>query len=83
MFVFSNFLYIGIALATSVSRPFRKEFYNNIPLVINIAALWAYNVIIPFDILVPDSMEIRHLHGNWVGVIILVANFICLVMYLY
>jgi hypothetical protein len=56
LFVFSNFLYIGIALATSVSKPFRKEFYTNIPLVINIVALWAYNVILPFDILVPHSM---------------------------
>lgn len=52
--------------------------------MVNILLLWVYNVLIPFDsILVPESMEIKHLHGDWVITIILAANFVCLLMYLY
>lgn len=82
--MFSNFLYIGIGLATSVSRPFRKEFYTNTVLVINILALWIYNSLIPFDLsVIPKSMGIQHLQGDRVVTIILSANIVCLVMYLY
>lgn len=43
MFVLTNYLYLGIVLATSVSKPFRKPFYTNPYYTVNLIVVWIYN----------------------------------------
>jgi len=46
LFVLSNYLYLGIVLSTSVSKPFRKPFYTNHWYTLILVLLWAYNTLI-------------------------------------
>lgn len=48
LFIFTNFLYMGVVIATSISKPFRKDFYTNPYLVANILLLTISNLVIPF-----------------------------------
>lgn len=45
-FVLSNYLYLGIVLSTSVSKPFRKPFYTNPWYTLILVILWLYNTLI-------------------------------------
>lgn len=45
-FVLTNYLYLGIVLSTSVSKPFRKPFYTNPYYTLTLAVLWLYNTAI-------------------------------------
>lgn len=50
MFILTNYLYLGIVLSTSVSKPFRKPFYTNPYYTLTLLVLWLYNtgiVLIP------------------------------------
>jgi hypothetical protein len=50
---------MGVVIATSVSKPFRKEFYTNPYLVANVLLITVYNFVIPFvPEIVPASMGI-------------------------
>lgn len=45
-FVLSNYLYLGVVLSTSVSKPFRKPFYTNPWYTLILILLWIYNTVI-------------------------------------
>lgn len=84
LFIFTNFLYMGVVVATSISKPFRKEFYTNPYLVANIVLLTVYNIIIPFyPDLVPESMGIDQNNTDWYVFVVFCANLICLIMYVF
>lgn len=46
IFLFANFMYIFTFLAFSISKPWRKEFYTNIPFSICFVLILAYSIII-------------------------------------
>ena len=80
LFIFTNFLYMGVVIATSISKPFRKEFYTNPFLVANVLLLSVYNFAIPFiPQIVPKSMGIDQSNTDWYVFVVFWANIICLV----
>lgn len=84
LFIFTNFLYMGVVIATSISKPFRKDFYTNPYLVANVLLLTIYNFVIPFvPDLVPNSMLINPDYTDWYVFVVLWANVLCVVMYFY
>lgn len=50
--MFSNFIYVFTLLAFSISRPWRKEFYTNVPFTILLVAVLALSTVL---VLVPES----------------------------
>lgn len=84
LFIFTNFLYMGVVIATSISKPFRKEFYTNPYLVANVLLITVYNFAIPFaPQIVPKSMGIDQSNPDWYVFVVFWANIICVVMYVY
>jgi magnesium-transporting ATPase (P-type) len=84
LFIFTNFLYMGVVIATSISKPFRKDFYTNPYLVANVLLLTVYNFAIAFTPqLVPDSMKVDQSNPDWYVFVAFWANILCLVMYVY
>jgi magnesium-transporting ATPase (P-type) len=68
IFVFVNNIYLVSVLAFNISRPWRKEFYFNAPLVVAAALALTYNVVMAlvagadwdiFDIIHLISFEVR------------------------
>jgi cation-transporting ATPase 13A2 len=84
LFIFTNFLYMGVVLATSISKPFRKEFYTNPYLVANVLLLTVSNLAIPFlPEIVPKVMNIDQSNPDWYVFVVFWANVICLLMYVF
>lgn len=46
LFMFSNFIYVFTLMAFSISRPWRKEFYTNIPFTILLVLTLALSTIL-------------------------------------
>lgn len=46
IFILVNNIYLVSVLAFNISRPWRKEFYYNAPLVIAATLAFAYNVVL-------------------------------------
>ena len=87
IFVLSNYLYLGIVLSTSVSKPFRKPFYTNPWYTLILVLLWIYNTLI---VLVPsitaESIRATGLSINEEEIVILAmiyGNLMMVLMYLY
>lgn len=61
-FILTNYLYLGIVLSTSVSKPFRKPFYTNIFYTLTLVLLWLYNTaIVLFPEVVPRKLRRENL----------------------
>ena len=43
LFLFTNFLYLSAVIAFSNAYPFRKPFYTNLRLLLNIIIVWLFN----------------------------------------
>ena len=86
-FIMSNYLYLGIVLSTSVSKPFRKPFYTNIAYTITLVILWLYNTgMVIFPSITIDDVRKKNLHETTEYVLILallVGNLVMMLMYLY
>lgn len=86
-FVLTNYLYLGIVLSTSVSKPFRKPFYTNPYYTVTLLAIWLYNTAI---VLLPEIVP-RSLRPDGIGqeaeeilvLAMLVGNLVMVIMYLY
>jgi hypothetical protein len=85
--VLTNYLYLGIVLSTSVSKPFRKPFYTNPWYTCTLAILWLSNTatvltpsIIPSSIMYTDMSEEQQ---KILVIAMLLGNLIMIVMYLY
>lgn len=83
----SNYLYLGIVLSTSVSKPFRKPFYTNIAYTITLVILWLYNTgMVIFPSITIDDVRKKNLHETTEYVLILallVGNLVMMLMYLF
>ena len=61
-FILTNYLYLGIVLSTSVSKPFQKPFYTNPYYTITLIALWLYNTgIVLVPSIAPGSVRQQNL----------------------
>lgn len=85
IFLFTNFMYIFSFLAFSISKPWRKEFYTNIPFSIILIFVFVYSVllvIVPgarLDIFEISWMESQRLNGFILGISLLFGIFIYVV----
>ena len=52
LFTFTNFMYIFSLLAFSISKPWRKEFYTNVPFMVVLVIVFTYSVLLT---IVPDA----------------------------
>ena len=52
LFLFTNLMYIFTLMAVSISHPWRKEFYTNIPFMIVLFLVLSYSVVM---IVVPKA----------------------------
>lgn len=52
LFMYTNFIYVFTLLAFSISRPWRKEFYTNVPFTVLLVAVLALSTVL---VLVPES----------------------------
>lgn len=83
----TNYLYLGIVLSTSVSKPFRKPFYTNPFYTLTLVVLWLYNTaIVLMPQLVPSALRPKDLNREVEEVLVLamlLGNLVMIVMYLY
>lgn len=86
-FVLTNYLYLGIVLSTSVSKPFRKPFYTNPYYTLTLILLWLYNTaIVLVPEVVPNVIRPSNLTQEMEEVLVLamlLGNLIMIIMYLY
>ena len=86
-FILSNYLYLGVVLSCSVSRPFRKPFYTNPYYTANLLLLWLYNtllVVVPW--LSSDEMMFKNPNNQQSQILILAmvyGNMVMILMYMY
>lgn len=82
LFLFTNFMYIFSLLAFSIAKPWRKNFWTNLPFMIVLFIAFTYCVLIT---VVPDSrlvvfeiswMGSERLNGFILGISILFSVFI-------
>ena len=86
-FILTNYLYLGIVLSTSVSKPWRKPFYTNIFYTITLILLWLYNTGMVFlpEITIDDVRQ-KNKHKITEEMLVLatlLGNLVMLLMYLY
>ena len=90
-FILINYLYLGIVLSTSVSKPFRKPFYTNPYYTFTLLALWLYNTgIVLIPEIAPGSIRRQDVDKEvdkeveyFLVIAMLLGNLIMILMYLY
>ncbi len=87
LFVLSNYLYLGVVLSTSVSKPFRKPFYTNPWYTLILVLLWVYNtMIVVVPSMAPEEIRKKIVSENEESIIVIsmiLGNLMMVLMYLY
>lgn len=81
----SNFIYIGVILAFSIGKPFRRPFYTNIWFSVNIIILEIYAVLMALfpSTRLPWFDFSDTLNEEWLERVVLFGHITILVIYTY